>query len=411
MKYLFAGCILLFSTVAAKAQTNFVKGCVITSTKDTLKGFVDYREKEHNPSSFKFKSNTGDKVQTFTADNASEINIEGKDIYQRFIVDVSQSKTEAAYLSVGIDLTVRRDTVFLQVLQKGTNVTLYRYSNDIKNRFYIKERDVAEPIELIRNLYLDPNNTTVIKSSNSYSNQLMQLFTKYHANISAPGRKFTYLDYSERDIEKIVADINGDVVKKSNVAKSRFFAGLGLNLNKAKYTGESSFTDGTAKMGYSPILTGGLDVFSNPQIGRLIYRLELSVLMNSGDFSSSENNIRTHSFKQYSAVFAPQVLYNFYNTDRLKFYVSAGAGLMVSKYSKNISTTYYPFNDALLVEENKVELQPFNFSPQASAGIVLNKKIQISAGYSFETAISNYVYYNVSMQRTSIVINYFFNKK
>lgn len=413
MKYFLTGCMLL-AVLTSKAQSNFLKGYVITISKDTLNGFVDYKESYRSPTSFRFKSTIEGKVQVFSKNDAEEINISNQAHYSKFIVNVSQSKRDIPSLSVGINLTTLRDTVFLQVLQDGKNVTLYSYEDIIKERFYIKDKEVSEPVELVKEVYLDEVNNAIAKSRDQYLNQLLLLLNKYQPGSKNLEKRVTGLEYKGTALKKITADINGDVVAKSSY-NSKFFAGLGLNASNASYRGESSFGNQSGKTNFSPVLTAGVDIYFNPNIGKLLFRTELSFLMNKGDFSSILNETYrpdvTHSFKQYSAVLTPQILYNLYNTSRVKVFLAAGAGLNFSAYADNVSTSGYSLTNTITVEKDKVELETFNLSPQVSAGLTFNKKIQLSATYSFRSVISRYIYYNVYIERISVGVNYFFNRK
>jgi len=263
-------------------------------------------------------------------------------------------------------------------------------------------------------VYLDEVNNAIAKSRDQYLNQLLLLLNKYQPGSKNLEKRVTGLEYKGTALKKITADINGDVVAKSSY-NSKFFAGLGLNASNASYRGESSFGNQSGKTNFSPVLTAGVDIYFNPNIGKLLFRTELSFLMNKGDFSSILNEAYrpdvTHSFKQYSAVLTPQILYNLYNTNRVKVFLAAGAGFNFSAYADNVSTSRYSLTNTITVEKDKVKLETFNLSPQVSAGLTFNKKIQLSATYSFRSAISRYIYYNVYIERISVGVNYFFNRK
>ncbi|MNL44890.1 hypothetical protein D3C87_1674930 [compost metagenome] len=117
-----------------------------------------------------------------------------------------------------------------------------------------------------------------------------------------------------------------------------------------------------------------------------------------------------HSFDRTSVVLTPQFIYNVYNSNKLKCFMGFGAGLNLSKTSNNKSE--YLNNIAMenRVVENEVEFEKFNYSLQFTTGVVLNKKIEISAGYSPKAAISNYSFFNVGMERFRAGVNYLFGK-
>lgn len=98
------------------AQSNFQKGYVVTNSKDTLRGYIDYKESALNPNSVKFKDITESKPRTFTVEDCAAYAIDSLEKYERYVLSVSTSKEELSALTVGRDTSFRIDTVFLRVL-------------------------------------------------------------------------------------------------------------------------------------------------------------------------------------------------------------------------------------------------------------------------------------------------------
>lgn len=391
------------------AQSNFQKGYVVTNSKDTLRGYIDYKESAFNPSSVKFKNNFESKPRTFTVEECAAYAIDSLEKYERYVISVSTSRVELSNLSAGRDSSFRIDTVFLKVLNRGKNIALFSYKDDIKKRFYIMDKNEVKPVELIRNLYLKPEQTGNMLTENKYVGQIQGKMRLFNIEGVSDERKLLLIKYTEKDLLNVAYKINDQQPVKSKISSNRFFAGAGLSINKAQYTGGNPFAraDAQSKTSYTPLITAGIDLFANPLIGKLIYRAEISLV-------SSKNEIKTqfesHVFNQLSAVITPQIIYNFYNSDRVKIFGGAGLSLNFSSYSNNESGIYNDIKKRVEYVKNKVAFQSFNFSYQGTAGVVLNKKVEISLTYVVPTAITDYIYYSVVMHRYKVGVNYLFGK-
>lgn len=381
---------------------------------DTLKGYINYKEHAFNPTSFTFKSTSESKPQIFTLKNCSAFVISDIDAYQRFAVNISMNSLNVSDLSTGLDSASRRDTVFLRVLQRGKNVTLFSYRDDLKKRFYVQDREEKVPYELLKQVFLDKDHASAIVNRDSYKYQLLQVMRKFNVSSATVEEKLNSLSYAETDILRIVSIINDHKTTISKYPKARFFAGLGVNYNQTYYSGQNDLAgpNAVSKDSYSPIVKAGVDLFANPAIGKLIYRLELSLLSTKSDISIPRPNddgfSENVSFTQYSASFTPQIIYNIYNSQPLKFFVGGGVALNVSTFSNNRHdiTNYY----GQVTPVQPQDLNGLTFSVPFSAGIVLHKRLEVSAGYTLPFSISSYDAYSIQMKMFRAGISYFFGK-
>lgn len=404
--------LLFLVPLLSSAQSNFQKGYVVTPSKEILHGYVDYKERGVNPKSFRFRSELKGETQVFTIQNSTAVVIDEMDAYRAFPVDITMSPVQISALSTGPDLSFRRDTVFLKVVQTGKNITLYAFKDNVKLRFYIQENDAAEPTELSRQLYLEDGN--VMHSTDTYRRQVMAALRKFN-----PAKEYMlskFLKYDETDLVAATALINDQDLVKSKYPSFRFFAGLGLSAAKTKYDGTHPLANAAvvSKTHYSPALTAGVDLFANPAIRKIIYRAELSVLMAKNEVSNTaigqDYTVLGHSFDQFIVALSPQVIYNVYNKEKLKVFIGIGFGINYSKYSNNLYTTYSPFRNETEVEKDKIDLESLYISVPAAVGVTISKKIELSLSYSLPAGITNYNNYSVSTQRTRIGINYLFGK-
>ncbi|MCX2482538.1 hypothetical protein [Pedobacter sp. MR2016-24] len=402
-----------------QAQSNYQSGYVVTSDKDTLKGFIDYKERRINPSSFSFKPTLNDQAKTYSLKDCSAYGIKGMEYFERYTVKISMNDVAISNLPVGLDSVYRVDTVFLRVLQKGKNVTMFSYVDGLKERFYIMDKDNGVPEELVRHLFLNPENNSSVVTVSKYLRQLLAIRRKFTTVTTEEEQKIGKVDYTKRDLMKVVSVLNEQHQEQSKFPRTRFFGGVGLNITNAIYQGENGLAGTSAqhKTSSLPFITGGLDVFANPAIGRLIYRTELSFFISKYEVSNTTaiqaRSRLAHTFDQYSAVLTPQLIYNIYNRDHFKFFIGAGVGLNFLKYSNNSSSvTNSVFTPSTAtVTENAIKFEPFTTSFPLSAGIMLNKKLEITGSYSANFSLTDYSYFSVAARRMKIGINYMLGKR
>ncbi|WP_442590227.1 hypothetical protein ACSBL2_03175 [Pedobacter sp. AW31-3R] len=408
--------LMLVTPFLSLAQSNFQQGYVVTNSKDTLMGYVNYKERTINPSVFNFKTQSGDMIK-YTVNNCSAYAIDNMDSFERYAVGISQSRVSPSELSSGPDTTQLTDTVFLKVLQRGENLTLFSYTDKIKERFYILEKGQSKPYELIRQLYFRRDQPSTIVTDDKYQRQLLLVMRKFKNETAEEEKKLARLNYKAHELKKLVAYLNGQEIEKSKYKKVRYFAGAGISLTQAKYSGDNAlaYPDVKSKTSYMPYVTVGADVFVNPAIRRLVFRTELTFLMskneNSAHVAEPESFVK-HTFDQKSLIFTPQIIYHVYNADNIKAFLGMGVGFSFSSYSNNLHITDINYGAVKAHYERKdyVELEKFNFVFPVTAGVTLNKRIEIVGGYQFRSSITRYVYYSISMERYRIGVNYLFGK-
>ncbi|WP_316816124.1 hypothetical protein [Pedobacter nyackensis] len=401
--------LLLASPVVALSQSNFQKGYVVTNSKDTLKGYINLKERRTNPTSVIFSKSKGGESQVFTVKDCAGYGVYDAESFRRYVVNISLNEIDIAKLSIGKNDSSKRDTVLLKVLQTGENLDLFVYTDQLKQRFYIMDKDQVEPVELARNRYFREPGVSAFVDDKLYARQLLLVMNKLGIGTAADQQRVLQTRYDQSSFEKVAALINKQELAKSKHSSSRFFAGAGVMMTDVKYSGNYDLANPLAesKSSVMPMLTAGLDLFViNPAVRRLIFRTELSFLM-------SKNEIRysgiKHHFDQITFVLTPQFLYNIYNADRFKFFAGGGLGLNYSITSNNL-TTFESVTGPPRESGIQIELQKFNYSVMLMAGVVLNKKIEISAGYSPYSAVTDYQFISIGKRQMRVGLNYLLGK-
>lgn len=213
----------------SSAQNNYTPGYVVSLNGDTLRGELNYREWDSNPKQIRFKGTDG-KVQKLGGNNIRSFgaNIGHLAEYQRYIGALSMNKTEINHLPIGKDTTVRFDTVFLKVVQKGKYITLLTQSDSFKDRFFVEETSAGNAAELIYQVYWNSSTAGAGRTvyENIYQRQLYGLAQKFNAATDDLSAYIEKSEYREDDLLKITAKINGISEKdatKNNRTKAKPF--------------------------------------------------------------------------------------------------------------------------------------------------------------------------------------------
>ncbi|MDB5019157.1 MAG: hypothetical protein JWQ28_284 [Pedobacter sp.] len=404
-------CLFILLPFLSNAQSNFKPGYLITNTGDRIPGFINYKERDQNPRSFTFRSTINAPSKVYKISEAKAYGLDGLEQYERYAVDITRSKEALKDLSVGLDSTSIRDTVFLKVLQAGKKLTMYAYSDDIKLRYYIKEQNSSEPYELVYASY-KVDETGKVKDYNKYIRQLTVLLIGNNLFTPAIQAKVQSLTYNKMPILDIVSIINDQKIEKG-MKSARFFVGAAFNTSMASYMGQSMFNAPgfTNKRSYAPMITAGMDLFANPHIGRVMYRVELSLTSAKSDIYGPHTDptvdYKEHFFDSYSVIFSPQGIWNFYNTNRNKAFVGVGVAVIYTKYMNNIMHTKLTHTGELRIEEEN-DFNYTYFAPQLSGGFVVNRRFEVFANYMFNGKTGDFFNYSLSMSRLNAGVKLLF---
>jgi hypothetical protein len=418
--------LLLIAPVFCLAQSNFKDGYVVTLKGDTLKGLIDYREWDSNPSEIHFKINNLSKTEAYSANNISAFEINGLEKFQRYTVPVSTDHIAITDAVFSIDTVKHFQTVFLKVLVKGDNVNLYSYTDNVKSRYYFSEKGNT-PVELNYWIYnAGENSSTDIRYNRRYRVQMVYLAQKFKPNTSTITRDISNAEYSESALVKIIKQINNattlQLTADANTG-TQFFVGGGVSYGDVKFDGTGIvFADDpgtTVSHTPMPYLTAGLNFYVNKNIRSLYFVLELSLMTDQHKLQGTDTygliavkKVSTLDYRQYMAVLSPQIAYNFYNTHHLKVFANVGAGLNFSAYnSYNLVEAYSNDPDQTPRLTPKFpKFQTFWFSPIIKAGVTLNQKIDVYAGMQLPSAFTNYNLYAASASKYQLGIHYLLGK-
>ena len=419
--------LFLLLPLLSAAQSNYKPGLVVTTQGDTLKGFINYREWDLAPKTITFQtSENSGKIQEFNATNTSYFEVTGMEAYSGYETSISMDRVDVGSLSVGSpNISPTTEYVFLKRLQDGAKVSLYSYKDNIKERFFILENGEDKPQELLYRRYYDTRNSNRIITQYGYVGQFINVARRYGLLTDKLQRKIEDAAYKEQDLLRIVSQLNGLSEEEAELGKQgkisiRLFAGLALSRGTMEVKVKNPFADSDENpASYMPRLAFGADVFLNRNVQQLVFRLEAgltnaSYQMKKKEISGGGTSYYelTYDVAQLTASVTPQVIYNLYNRDNLKLYLGGGYAFNFSNYSKNIYRRKYidPTIDleTLYETDNYMVLTSSWSTYMLRAGVVLNRKYELSAMYLAPSPITKYANYEVATGTFNVGINYLF---
>jgi len=408
--------VILIDT-ACFAQSNYKKGFLITTGGDTLTGFINYRESYINPREVTFKSVLDEtKAVTYTLNKLLFVEVTGYATYQKFPVTVSMNEVQFNKLTESTSQPVIKDTVFLKLLVKGKNVSLYSYRDQLKQRFYILEQGEASPVELGFKLALF--NGSVVKFP-LFQPQLIRLAEKFGDSTLLTRSAIEKSSYRQADMISITKSINGDTNSEPILTitkrKSRqFFLAAGINNAHINYTGENLITadgvdDNDNRMyknrrssTFLPLISVGTDAYFNQEIKRTYIKLEFSAAGMSSEvhsryrFSSYFAEELSNRYRLSGVIFTfqPQFIVNIINKKTLKFYLGVAPSLNYFLAFKNEMFQKTNQQDPIYTDkqiDDFLKLKKVFAGVLVRTGVTINEKVNIYVSRSNPIELNSYM--------------------
>lgn len=189
-----------------------------------------------------------------------------------------------------------------------------------------------------------------------------------------------------------------------------FYGSAAVNITTNTPGSTSPYVSGGGKAytSYMPGFSFGFSAPSDPNIGNVCFRAELSV-----SFSKYNSQYKTTvypyvdaraSFNEMSIGITPQIIYNFYNSANFKIY--AGAGLNVSRptyskiyYGPQTPGAYFPFI-------NTYDFVDFDTRVLLKGGIQVHRHFEIFFNYLTNAETTNRGYFQLNKNTEQVGVNY-----
>ncbi|QNL49034.1 outer membrane beta-barrel protein [Olivibacter sp. SDN3] len=291
----------LIPTVAL-SQDNFISGYVVTNNKDTITGYVDYRNWSVNPEKIAFKAHLTDDRILFSPLDIICFSVAGE-LYESGIIIGKKNAGENNKESESGILRLQRDTIFLQTLITGEK-SLYKYRNrGGTNVFYIKRNGDFELLGY--NQYnVQQNGKTYLAKDKQYVAQLISYFQDCPSIVAA----IQSTNYSAKYLEKLFltyyACKNEPIAFKNQTEenKPKWGALSGISVTSLNFEGYGNSPLINTKFDQSTNIAAGvfLEIFipRNFQKWSIYNELAMStykVKGNYNDFTSGENYSTYHT--------------------------------------------------------------------------------------------------------------------
>jgi len=81
------------------AQKNLKEAIIVSNQSDTIKGFIDYKERYKNPTAISFTTDKNAAPTRYTLNDLNYFYVSGLEEYKRYMVDVRQDKEALSTIS------------------------------------------------------------------------------------------------------------------------------------------------------------------------------------------------------------------------------------------------------------------------------------------------------------------------
>ena len=152
--------IILFVIITnVYSQTEFVKGYIVRSGGDTLRGFIHNSDNLWNSKSLVFKKSRKSKEEKISAGEISGFFIEASDeLFIKRVVEIDKKPIDLNRLDNNATIKTETDTVFLRLLVSG-KMNLYGYY-DFKRHFFVEKDNHMEELIFIKYYTFNPIRVT-----------------------------------------------------------------------------------------------------------------------------------------------------------------------------------------------------------------------------------------------------------
>ena len=404
--------------VALSAQENYVSGYMINKNKDTIKGYIDYKNWKFPPKKIYFKKTLAENSRLFNPNNIQEFGV-AEDIYVSAVVESENSLSKTNRLTKEREPNITLDTTFLQALVQGEK-SLYFYKNEIgKENYYLKNDDKFEL--LVQKKYTtNQGDKRVIAENKKYRSQL-RLYLYDCPSIQQKIRKTTYT-YSSLmklfDAFYECSNIAPNYAVYKEKVLTKFGLVAGITSTSLNFTGDEGFaylTEPKFNSSINPTFGVSIEFILPRNLKK--WSLYNELLFTSFNYEAtyndfeSENRNATHTTELGYSYLKINTLFRYaLSTGAVATYFNTGFsnGLVFSEianYTKEDSV-FYAFETS---NEGKALTEIKSYEIGFIVGLGANYK-NFSLEFRFDrgNGLSRFLYLNSSTKKYSLLLGYQF---
>ncbi|MEH0155621.1 hypothetical protein V6R21_15850 [Limibacter armeniacum] len=400
------------------AQENYLPGKIFTLEKDTLDGFVDYRNWEANPKKITFKS-LDDKTQTFTV-----LEINGFTVHDElYLSAIVESDPSGQSIRKGLDadqkVVTESDTVFLQTIVEGHKSLYHNRNDDGKSEYYIGKGDTFELLEFKQYLkYKEENGIrrVYIGENNKFRGQLIL----YMHDCPDIDKKIANINYSIRDLKKVFDFYYSKAGKVKSFDKTQDKAklntGILLGATNSKLTIKGVDFPYLASQDYAASLSPTFGVYFDVVLPRNQGKWSIynELIMNSfkvqGEYSEVESPDKMHKYstKLGATYLKMNNLVRFtYPIKKAYFFINIGVSNGFAVQVENSMSVYSKFYNTEDTETEKAVEDFRKYEQGLLAGIgVKYQKFSIDLRFENGNGFSEYKLLETKLNRYQLLLGY-----
>jgi hypothetical protein len=410
--------LLLFVWVKGAGQVKFLEGIVIDSVNVAKSGYIEYRDWTKNPSKINYRNSKTGTTISYSPFSIEQFEINGICKYLSTYVEMDPNPVSTEQASA-IRQPFVKGKFFLKVLVQGEKATLYEFI-DSKPHYFIQYG--KGPItELVYALMMDAS-TGNISFIREYRNQLtMEIATDSLKEEKM--RQAEKLQYTERDLSRFVASLNGTnlgyTLPSKKGKRSVFFAGAGYAFHRHEYRGVIRFLNSIDfKNINSYSFTGGVDLMGAKDFQRLIFRTELtfSTVTFKGKGVSQHitaGPLEYNDFVMKQRNITPSVsaIYQFLTIGKARMYGGFGLEYNFSFYGENRLITISTIDNESTVTNDPTNAAKAWLAYGWKTGVIVNGEIEAGISGRMNGAMTASASVGENTNKTALWVCWRFNKK
>lgn len=335
MRYLYLTCACLLATLSLAAQQNFIPGTVMLPGGDSARGRIDYRKWDKSPLQIVFRDDNGVE-KTYKPEDIKGFRVaENDETYLSVNALMDVTKETVDILSASRERDSVSGTFFFRQLMNGPVKLLLYVDRNNREHFAVMEKDSVTQL-VKKTVYVHDHD------SPDYSKLLTHYFYRQQlANIAGecvPQQKVLRLDYSEKDIRKILQQYTAcrypgeKVVLRKEDRQTKATVGVmgGGSMTFTSFTGDHPLARGKYDPKFSPVAGIFLDIPISRNRQKFSWNNELVYATRPMASTFMRNGLRYEVDVDLRYIQVQTLVKYTYPKGRLRPYVNAGVAGAIS---------------------------------------------------------------------------------